>query len=148
MTLKMPKGAEKIDASRVGDLKVRKLDKKKADFFRDHIYLKDDLLNYYTYRTDIPLLRKGLENRQRQMVSLLRQNPSFTVTGSDIVTYNNIKYLIIKYQEDNQWYIWYSSDYNKEGSFINGFIQYSKGDDLKAKQYLEDMLSTTKFNNQ
>ena len=147
MHMSLPKGTQKIADSQLSGLKARKFDNQKAAFFHDHIYQKDGLLLYYTYVTLAQSIRHSLENRQIQMVSLSKQETHTIVDGSRIITCNNNRYLIIDYHEGDEYFIWFSSDYNKNGTYINGFVQYLKADSAKANQYLNDFLPTVGFNN-
>lgn len=147
MHMALPNGTLQISDARSPELKVRNFDDQKVAFFKDHIYKNDRLLLYYTYVTVPPGLRKSLENRQEQLVSLSKQKEDRTVDGSRIITCNNIRYLIINYHEGAERYVWFSSDYDKAGNYINGFVQYAQADKNKANRYLSSFLSTLGFNN-
>ena len=147
MHMTLPKGTQKIENGHFGDIKVRKFDNQKAEIFKDHIYKKDDLLIYYRFFSTIKGLRKTLENQQKLMVSLSKQKTDRITDDAKIVTINNSRYSIIDYHEGTEYYKWFFSDYDKDGNFINGFIQYSKEDSASATKYLNDLLPTIGFNN-
>ena len=147
MHMTLPKGTEKIEYGQFGEIKTRKFDNQKAELFKDHVYKKDDLLIYYRFFSTIKGLRKSIENKQKEMVSLSQQKTDRITDDAKIVTFNNIGFSIIDFREGTEYYKWFFSDYDKDGNFINGFIQYSKSDAENATHYLNDLLPTMGFNN-
>jgi hypothetical protein len=147
MHMSLPKGTQKIEGSQFGDLKSRKFDNEKAGIFKDHTYKKDGLLIYYLYSSTAPGLRKDLENEQKQMFSLSKQKTDRITEDAKIVAVNNIRYSIIRYHESKEWYLWFFSEYDKNECFINGFVQYQQHAEVKANQYLLELLGTMHFNN-
>lgn len=147
MHLSLPAGTKKMDETQLQTLKARKFDNQKIDFFKGHVYTMNKLLIYYTYLSVAPRLRRSLENRKKLMVAVSKQKADRVLDGSSIITSNNIRYMIINYHEADEYYTWFSSDYDKDGNFINGCIQYVNEDKRNADLYLKEFLPTISFVN-
>jgi hypothetical protein len=148
MQLKLPKATQKLNEQQLMGLSHNGFSEKTISYFHDHIYKKDGLLIYYLNSSVSPKLKKSMENNQKMMVSLTNQESGSIVDNSKIITINNIRFSIIEYHNKDNWYLWFTSDYDKDLKFINGFIEYKKPDEAKAKQYLQDLLKDMHFKNQ
>jgi hypothetical protein len=144
MQFTYPKGTEKLDERSYKDF-CKKFDETLITKFDQHEYKKDALFFYYQNLSHPSILKKSLENRLKLMASLTAQVPGNIVDDSEIISVNNIRFFIIRYHEKNDWYLWFSSDYDKNLRFINGFIEYKKPDDAEATQYLHDLLQSMHF---
>ena len=155
MQLTLPKGTEKLDDQQLKNLSHIGIDEKTAPYFHNHIYKKDNLLIYYLYSSSFPAhpeRRHSLESNQKMMVALLSGHSElkgkiYIVDTSKIITVNDIRFLIIGYHDDEKMCIRFTSDYGKNGEFINGFIEFKKPGEEEAKQYLRDLLQSMHFKN-
>lgn len=147
MKLTLPKGTEKLVEQQLKSLSHRGFNEKNVSDFHDHVYKKDGLLIYYLNLSTSPKLKKSLESYQRMMVSLLGQLKSTVVDSSKIITVNNVRFLIIESHEKDNMTIQFTSDYDKNCGFINGFIEYKKPDEVEAGQYLKELLRSMHFKN-
>jgi hypothetical protein len=150
MKYKLPKGTEKLNKQQFKNLSHGGLDEEAISDFHDHIYKKDGLLIYYLNLSTSPKLKKPLESYQKMMVALLSGKSELKgavtiVDESKIITINNIRYSIIESHVGDNMTIQFTSDYDKSGGYINGFIEYKKPDEAKAKKYLQDFLGNTHF---
>lgn len=144
----MPKGIEKLNEQQLMKLSNGSFNEKNSPIFHDHIYKKDGLLIYYLNSSVSPKLKKSLENYQKMMVSLDSQIEGRFIDDSKIITVNNIRFSIIEYHEKDNITIQFTSDYDNNFNFINGFIECKKTDEDMARQYLRDMLQSMHFTNQ
>lgn len=150
MQMTFPKGTKKLDERQLISLSHRRFDEKTVPGFHNHVYEKDRLLIYYLNLSQFPThpeRRHSLEADQKMMVSLLSIGNGNGVDKSKIITVNNIRFAIIEYHDKDNLYIRFTSDYDKNGGLVNGFIEYKKPDDMEAKQYLQDLLQSMHFIN-
>jgi hypothetical protein len=151
----LPKGTEKLNNPQLKSLIHNGFNEKTALGFHDHIYKKDGLIIYYQNLSQFPThpeRRHSLESNQKMMVALLSGNSELkgdvsVVDNSRIITVNNIRFAIIEYHNKDDRYIRVTSDYDKNGGMINGFIEYKKPDESEARQYLQDILQNMHFRN-
>ena len=153
MQLSMPKGAIKLNEVQFKKLSHSGFDDDSSDSFHDHIYKKNNLLIYYLYLgVSGPKFKRSLEYSQDMMVALLTGHSELKSTVSvvdtaKIIVVNNIRFAITQYHQNHTWYITFTSDYDKNLQFINGFIEYKQADEAEAQQYLHDFLGSMHFNN-
>ncbi len=153
MQLTLPKGTEKLNEQQLKNLSNRGFNEKTASDFHNHVYKKDGLLIYYLNLSQFPThpgRRHSLESNQKMMVALLSgeselKGDANVVDISKIITVNNIRFAIIEYHNKNDRYIRFTSDYDKNGGSINGFIEYKKPDEGEAGQYLQELLHSMSF---
>jgi len=157
MKLALPKGTEKLDEQKLKNLSHWETNKNAASDFHDHIFKKNGILIYYLNSSSFPThpeRRHSLESNQKMMVALLSGHSELksnisVIDDAKIITVNNIRFAIIEYHErdydQDTMYIRFTSDYDNNGGFINGFIEYKKTDDTEPKQYLHDLLQSMHF---
>ena len=144
MQLTLPKGTEKLNRQQFNNFS-KQFGKTFISDFHSYAYKKDGLLIYYLNLSIPTKMKKNLESDQKMIVSLLGQLRGTVVDTSKIIIVNNIRFLIIEFHEKDDWYIRFTSDYDKNNKSINGFIEYKKADDAEARQYLHDLLSSMHF---
>ena len=146
MQLSMPKGANKLNEVQLKKLSHSEFDDNMAANFHDHIYKKNNLLIYYLFTgVSGPKFKRSLEYSQEIMVALLSghselKSTVYIVDTAKIIVVNNIRFAILKYHHNDISYIKFTSDYDKNLEFINGFIEYKREDEAEAQQYLHDFL--------
>lgn len=154
MQLTLPKGTAKLNEDQFKDFR-KKFNGTMLSQYHDHIFKKDNLLVYYLNLSQFPThpeRRHSLESNQKMMVALLSGKSELkgdvsVVDNSRIIVVNNIHFAIIEYHNKDDRYIRFTSDYDKNGGSINGFIEYRKPDEVEAKKYLNDLLQSMHFNN-
>jgi len=157
MQMTFPKGTEQLNVQQLMNLSHWQKDKNGASDFQNHIYIKNGLLIYYLNLSSFaayPERRHSLESNQKMMVALLSGHSELKtnisiIDDAKIITVNNIRFAILEYHErdfdKDVMYIRFTSDYDKNGGFINGFIEYKKPDEAEAKLYLNDLLQSMHF---
>ncbi|QPH38755.1 hypothetical protein [Pedobacter endophyticus] len=90
--------------------------------------------------------RRTLEQVQKELEGIYKLVNTIAVIGSEIKTYNNIKYFIINEIDKGEYYYRFFSETHNMRS-INGFIKYKKEDKDKAAAILKDLLNNAKFKN-
>ena len=150
MQLTLPKGAIKLNNEEYRKFISKRYDKSNLADFRDHVYKKDGLLIYYLNSAiSSSKFKRSLESSQAIMVGVFKQySKTIIVDSAKIITVNNIRFSIIKYHENNIWYIRFTSDYSKNLRFVNGFIEYKKPDEQIAQKALHELLHSMHFRNQ
>jgi hypothetical protein len=146
MQFTFPKGTEKLNERQFKDFS-KHFNKTLITNFHEHVYVKDGLLIHYLNLSTSPKLKRSLEKNQKLMVSMTNGTPGSVVDSSKIITSNNIRFSIIEYHDTNDWYFWFTSDYDRYGNYINGFIEYKKPNEEEARQYLHDFLQSMHFKN-
>ena len=73
------------------------------------------------------------------------QTKNTVVDNSKIITVNNIRYSVIASHDGDNMTIQFTSDYDKSGGYINGFIEYKKTDESAAEKYLQNFLENMHF---
>jgi len=153
MRFSLPKGTEKLNEQQLKNLSHKGFYEKTASEFHNHVYKKDGLLIYYLNSSQFPThpeRRRSLESNQKMIVALLSGNSELkgdvnVVDNSRITTINNIRFAIVEYHNKGDEYIRFTSDYDKNGGLINGFIEYKMSDEHEAKRYLQDLLQSMHF---
>lgn len=146
MQFTFPKGTEKLNEQQFKNFS-RHFNKTLVTKFHEHVYKKDGLLVRYLNLSTSPKLKRSLESNQKLMVSITNSTLGSIVDSSKIITANKIRFSIIEYHDTNDRYIWFTSDYDKNDGYINGFIEYQKPDEREARQYLHDLLESMHFKN-
>jgi len=67
------------------------------------------------------------------------------VNDSHFETVNNIRFGIYEFQHDDEVYIRFGSEVNKNLQSMNGILQFKAADKDKAHQYLKDLLASMRF---
>jgi hypothetical protein len=109
-------------------------------------YRKDNIL--FSYRNDVSSRfdHPTLEVNMHQFVKS-HKDAGYPVTRAEIITVNDIRFLIIAYAIRTDKFISYRSEYNNNGKFTYGRIQYKSQDENKVQQLLKDILQTIHLNN-
>jgi len=145
MQLTLPKGTEKLTKQQFNNDFSKRFSKTFVSDYHHYVYKKNGLLVYYLNIAVPAKMKKSLESDKKMIISLFGQLKTTVVDTSKIITVNNIRFLIIKFHENDDWYIRFSSDYDKGNKSINGFIEYKKTDDAEVSQYLHDLLQSMHF---
>jgi hypothetical protein len=146
MQLTLPKGTERLSKQQYNEFS-KQFTKTFVGGYHTNLYKKDGLLIYYLNLSVPAKMKKNLESDQRMIVSLLGQLKGTVVDTSKIISINNNQFLIINFHEKDDWYIRFTSDYDRNNKSINGFIEYKKPDEEEAKQYLQVLLKNMHFKN-
>jgi len=67
------------------------------------------------------------------------------VIFSKIITVNNIRFLIYEYQRNEEFYLRFQSELDRNRNNISGLIRFEKADEHKAQTALNDLLQTIHF---
>jgi hypothetical protein len=95
-----------------------------------------------------PEHRHSLESNQKMTVSLLGELKGNVVDSSKIIIVNNIRFLIINYHENDNMCVRFTSDYDRNGGYINGFIEYKKSYEVAGTEYLRELLQSMHYKNE
>jgi hypothetical protein len=91
-----------------------------------------------------PPFNRSLEEISSGMTGIFKYNHD-TVNFNRIITLNNVKYLEYEIQKEDEAYLWFQSEVNKNNKSICGVIQFKKQDETKAEKYLDDLLKSVHF---
>ncbi|HTK21554.1 MAG TPA: hypothetical protein VL442_18675 [Mucilaginibacter sp.] len=155
MKFSLPKGTEKIGLQQFENLSHGGINDKAASDFNNHMYRKNGLLIYYINLSQFPThpeRRHSLESYQKMMVSLISGKSELKGTvniidDAKIIIVNNIRYSIIKSHYGDNMTIQFTSDYDRNGGYINGFVEYKRPDENAATKYLQDFLNNMHYQN-
>jgi len=115
---------------------------------KENYYKLDGVLISFWDLSVNPEFKKTLQASQSEMLGYLARNKENTVNFSKIITVNNIQFLVCQYQKQNEVYLWFKSDFNKDNKDICGIIQFKKPDEDKAEKALKDLLQSMHFKDQ
>jgi hypothetical protein len=107
-------------------------------------YQMDGLLVAFWDDEVNPQFKRSLETIRSGIMGVFRYTHD-TVNFSKIITLNNINFLEYEFKKEDEVYLWFQSDVNKNDKNICGVIQFKKGNEDKAQKYLDDFLGTVRF---
>jgi len=145
VTATMPKGATRLTRAQLINIVHNNYKKSGIPLDKGNTYQLNGILISFWDLSVNPEFKKSLKASQSEMVGYLSRNKENIIHYSQIIKVNNIHYLVCEYQNDDEIYLWFKSDYNKNDKDINGVIQFKKPDEDKAHKALDDFLSTVHF---
>jgi len=141
----MPKGATKLTRDHLLNIVHNDYKRSSIPLDKENTYQLDGVLISFWDLSVNPEFKKSLKASQSEMLEYLGRNKENVVNYSKIISVNNIQYLVCEYQNNDEVYLWFKSDYNKKNKDINGVVQFKKPDEEKAHKALNDFLSTVHF---
>jgi hypothetical protein len=147
MQMVLPKGTYKIDEQQFKNRSHYKhYTESMLRAIRNHTYKKGSILMSYGYSLKSAELRKlSLEQRQKAMAPFGESRSTIVEDSSKIAPINGTRFLIRESHYKDEWEIKFISDYNKNGEYINGTIEFKKLDEKGAWQYLNNLLNSMHF---
>jgi len=143
--ISMPKKVQKLDMAKMvenpqGLLKKRDVQysSKNANLYeKDGVYIK-------IWETKEGYRKRTLKQVQSESADIYKLVKTSKIVSSDIKNYKGINYLILRTEEESEYYYRFYSEAHNDIS-INGFIKYKKEDQNKATSSLTEILNNTQF---
>ena len=110
-----------------------------------NLYLLDGLIISFWDLSVNPESKRTLQDSQSEVLEYVGRNKENVINYSKIVAFNNIQFLLFEYQKQDEVYLWFKSDYNKNNKDINGVIQFKKPYEAKAQAALQTFLGSVHF---
>jgi len=141
----MPNGAKLMTKEQVIDYTKRNYKRSEISPERKNIYQLDGLIISFWDLSVNPGFKKSLQASRAEMQELFSWNKEIVVNLSKIITVNNIQYLVYEYQKNDEAFLRFQSEFNKNDKNICGIIQFKKGDEDKAQAALQTFLGSVHF---
>jgi hypothetical protein len=141
----MPIGTKHLTKAKVLDYVHKNYKRSQISVDRKNIYQLDGLLISFWDLSINPEFKKSLQDSQSEMLGLLKRNPENVINYYKIITVNNIQFLIYEYQKQDEVFLRFQSEYDKNNKDICGLIQFKTPDEAKAQKALNDLLQTVHF---
>jgi hypothetical protein len=145
VTARMPKGSVKLGKKELSKFLHENFKKSGVPLDKENTYQLDGIIISFWDLSVNPESKKSLKATQSEMLSVLKLNNDNVINYSKIISVNNIQYLVYEYQKDDEVYIWFRSDFNKDNKNINGTIQCKDQDKDKAHEVLKTFLESVHF---
>jgi hypothetical protein len=150
--VKMPIVAQKLTQQELADYVKSNFKDSAIPTDAENVYkINNILLSYWDWPVNTGEPKRTLEERKNlTLVSYNSFNKKhgnlFKDIEANIITVNNIKYLIDKHSYNNDVYIWFFSEDRKINSLL-GLVQFTKGNEAQANQVLNDFLKSVNIDN-
>jgi len=106
-------------------------------------YLADGVIICFWDLKANPPYYKPIDSLQARMVRGSSKNS--TINYSRFETINNVRFGIYEFQKDDEVYIRFGSEVNKNLQSMNGILQFKAADKDKAHGYSKDLLASMHF---
>jgi len=106
-------------------------------------YLADGVIVCFWDLKANPQYLKPLDSLQARGVRGVSK--SATLNDSHFETVNSVRFGVYEFQKEDEVYIRFGSEVNKNLQSMNGILQFKAADKDKAHQYLKDLLASMRF---
>ncbi len=141
----MPKGATKLSREQLTNYVHNNFKQSALPLEKENLYQLDGLIISFWDLSVNPEFKKSLQASQSEMLAVLKRNSENTINYSKIITVNNIQYLVYQYQKNDEVFLRFQSEFNKNNKNICGLIQFKKPDEDKAQKALQTFLESVHF---
>ncbi|HTD98563.1 MAG TPA: hypothetical protein VK668_04730 [Mucilaginibacter sp.] len=146
VSIKLPDKAEKLNRTQSSSYLKENFKKSKVPLDKENIYIKDGVIISFWDLSVSGDNKRSLQNSKAELLEVLKIDKNLKVNEANIITINHNQFLVINYQEGDEVYLRFYSDY-KNNKNISGLIQFKKPDEDKAKGLLDTLLKTIQFKN-
>jgi hypothetical protein len=147
VSVRLPHGATSLTKEQLSKVAHNNFKRSGVPLDVENYYQLDGLIISFWDIEVNPDFNRSLEEIRSGMVAILKRNND-TVNFSKIITVNNIQFLEYEYQKDDEVYLRFQSEFNKNHKNICGIIQFKKPDQDKAHKALQDLLQSIHFKDQ
>jgi len=145
VTAVMPKGAIKLTQDQLVRFTSKNYKSSAMPLNKENTYQLDGILiSFWDLRVNQEF-KKSLPASQKEILEVLRLNDFNKVNYSKIITVNNKQFLVYDYEIEDECYLRFQSEFNKQNKNICGLIQYKKPDEAKAEEALQTFLQSVHF---
>jgi hypothetical protein len=141
----MPKGAVKLSRDQVKSFLGKDDQYGNIPFDRENYYKLDGMIISFRDLNFSRDFTKPLKATEAEMLEGLRLVKENVLDYSKIITVNGIQFLVYQYENGDNLFLRFRSDYDKDNRNIVGVIQFKKPDEEKAQKALQTFLSTVHF---
>jgi hypothetical protein len=138
-----PKGATKLVGQGISDYLRSNFKISLVPTNQENTCLADGVVICFWSLKAAPEYKKTLEDVKTSMDAFLKKKNTYIT--SDITTINGIRFFVWEFHNDDETYIRFMSDMNKNKDNMDGIIQFKAADSDKAHEYAKDLLASMHF---